>query len=32
MILDLQNFGFARVETHWAGGNWGDAFYIKNNG
>lgn len=28
----LKNFGFTRVETHWAGGNWGDAFYIKNNG
>jgi FkbM family methyltransferase len=26
----LKNFGFNRVETAWAGGNWGDAFYVKN--
>jgi len=26
----LKNFGFTRVETSWAGGNWGDSFYIKN--
>lgn len=25
----LARFGFIRVETNWAGGNWGDAFYIK---
>jgi FkbM family methyltransferase len=28
----LKGFGFNRVETHWAGGNWGDAFYVKQNG
>lgn len=27
----LVQFGFTRVETKWAGGNWGDALYIKNN-
>jgi FkbM family methyltransferase len=26
----LSNYGFERVETYWAGGSWGDAFYIKN--
>ena len=26
----LSNYGFMRVETTWAGGTWGDAFYIKN--
>jgi FkbM family methyltransferase len=26
----LNQFGFERVETNWAGGIWGDAFYIKN--
>jgi FkbM family methyltransferase len=25
----LNNLGFIRVETSWAGGTWGDAFYIK---
>jgi FkbM family methyltransferase len=25
----LDNFGFKRVETNWAGHTWGDAFYIK---
>jgi FkbM family methyltransferase len=25
----LHNYGFERVETTWAGGTWGDAFYIK---
>jgi len=25
----LSDFGFVRVETYWAGGTWGDAFYIK---
>lgn len=25
----LGNYGFERVETEWAGGNWGDAFYVK---
>lgn len=33
-IDELDNFlglyGFTRVETTWAGGTWGDAFYIKN--
>jgi FkbM family methyltransferase len=27
----LLEFGFDRVETNWAGGTWGDAFYIKKN-
>ena len=26
----LSGFGFERVEVDWAGGTWGDAFYIKN--
>lgn len=26
----LEGYGFSRVETDWAGGTWGDAFYIKN--
>lgn len=25
----LGEYGFVRVETFWAGGTWGDAFYIK---
>ena len=25
----LGSYGFNRVETTWAGGTWGDAFYIK---
>ena len=25
----LGDFGFKRVETSWAGGTWGDAFYIR---
>ena len=25
----LDSYGFIRVETNWAGGTWGDAFYIK---
>tara|TARA_Y100001949_G_scaffold172265_1_gene175993 strand:+ start:450 stop:1067 length:618 start_codon:yes stop_codon:yes gene_type:complete len=25
----LSNFGFQRNETNWAGGSWGDAFYVK---
>jgi FkbM family methyltransferase len=25
----LLTFGFKRVDTYWAGGNWGDALYIK---
>jgi hypothetical protein len=25
----LGSFGFNRVETSWAGGTWGDAFYLK---
>lgn len=25
----LKTYGFSRVETTWAGGTWGDAFYIK---
>ena len=25
----LDDFGFARAFTHWAGGSWGDALYIK---
>jgi FkbM family methyltransferase len=25
----LHEYGFERVETTWAGGTWGDAFYIK---
>tara|TARA_R110000824_G_scaffold98771_1_gene235469 strand:- start:2369 stop:3007 length:639 start_codon:yes stop_codon:yes gene_type:complete len=25
----LENYGFRRVETSWAGGTWGDGFYIK---
>ena len=25
----LKTFGFKRVETHWTGCKWGDAFYIK---
>ena len=25
----LKTYGFERVETNWAGGTWGDAFYIK---
>jgi FkbM family methyltransferase len=25
----LSQFNFKRVETNWAGGSWGDAFYIK---
>lgn len=25
----LGSYGFSRVETNWAGGTWGDAFYIK---
>lgn len=25
----LAGFGFKRVEVNWAGGTWGDAFYIK---
>ena len=25
----LKQFGFARVETDWAGHTWGDAFYVK---
>ena len=25
----LESFGFKRMETSWAGGNWGDAFYMK---
>jgi FkbM family methyltransferase len=25
----LGSYGFTRVETSWAGGTWGDAFYIK---
>jgi FkbM family methyltransferase len=25
----LSVYGFERVETRWAGGTWGDAFYIK---
>ena len=25
----LQSYEFERVETNWAGSNWGDAFYIK---
>ena len=33
-IGDLDNFlskyNFTRVETVWAGGTWGDAFYVKN--
>lgn len=27
----LNNFGFIRVETSWAGKTWGDALYIKKN-
>lgn len=27
----LSQFGFERVEVNWAGGAWGDAFYIKRN-
>lgn len=27
----LSQFNFKRVETNWAGGIWGDAFYIKND-
>ena len=26
----LNQFGFKRVETNWAGHTWGDALYIKN--
>lgn len=26
----LQDYGFKRVETLWAGGSWGDAFYTKS--
>lgn len=26
----LFKYGFNRMETDWAGGTWGDAFYIKN--
>ena len=26
----LNQYQFSRVETSWAGGTWGDAFYIKN--
>jgi FkbM family methyltransferase len=29
MDLYLSEFRFKRVETNWAGGTWGDAFYIK---
>ena len=33
LIQDLDDFleprGFKRVETNWMGGNWGDAFYLK---
>jgi FkbM family methyltransferase len=25
----LKKFGFSRVFTDWAGGNWGDAFYMR---
>ena len=25
----LKVYGFERFETFWAGGTWGDAFYIK---
>jgi FkbM family methyltransferase len=25
----LKDYSFIRVQTHWAGGTWGDAFYIK---
>jgi len=27
----LKKYNFKRVETNWAGGIWGDAFYIRNN-
>jgi hypothetical protein len=25
----LETLNFQRVETHWEGGTWGDAFYLK---
>jgi FkbM family methyltransferase len=27
----LKKFNFERITTNWAGGNWGDAFYIKRS-